>query len=102
MYIIQLPSNYNEVKINYDTVVMCWKRRQGKNGYISRNQPIMLLVLSIMLCCSALKIHLLCPILYAAVLLKFTYYAQYYAHEQELLSEYYAFICNFACGIHYM
>ena len=41
----------------------------------TRDQPIMLLFLPIMLCCSALKI---------------TYYAQYYAQEQELLSDYYA------------
>ena len=27
---------------------------------------------------------------YAAVLLKFTYHAQYYAQEQEFLSDYYA------------
>ena len=32
---------------------------------------------------------LFCPLCYAAVLLKFTYYAQYYAEEQEL-SDYYA------------
>ena len=31
------------------------------------------------------------PLCYAAVLLKFTYYAQFYAQEQELLSDYYAF-----------
>ena len=30
-------------------------------------------------------------ICYAAVFLKFTYYAQYYTQEQELLSDYYAF-----------
>ena len=30
------------------------------------------------------------PLFYAAVFLKFTYYAQYYAQEQELLSDYYA------------
>ena len=29
-------------------------------------------------------------------LLKFTYHAQYYAQQQESLSDYYAFICNFA------
>ena len=37
--------------------------------------------------------HLLC---YAAVLLKFTYYTQYYAQEQGLWSEYYA-ICIQVC-----
>ena len=31
------------------------------------------------------------------MLLKFTYYVQCYAQEQELLSDYYTFICNFAC-----
>ena len=31
------------------------------------------------------------PLCYAAVLLKFTYYAQFNAQEQELLSDYYAF-----------
>ena len=30
------------------------------------------------------------PICFAAVLLKFTYYAQYYAQEKELWSDYYA------------
>ena len=40
-----------------------------------RDQPIMLLFLPIMLCCSA-----------------FTYYAQ----ELEFLSDYYAFVYNFA------
>ena len=30
------------------------------------------------------------PLCYAAVFLKFTYYPQYYAQEQELLSDYYA------------
>ena len=44
---------------------------------MTRDQPIMLLILLIMLCCT--------------VLLKFTYYAQYYAQEQELWSDYYAF-----------
>ena len=71
------------MKSNDDTVVMCWKGRQGKNGYISRDQPIMLLFLPIMLCA------------YAVVLLKFTYHAQYYAQEQELLSDYYAFYMRF-------
>ena len=32
---------------------------------------------------------------YAAVLLKFTYYAQYYAQKQELLSDYYTFYMQF-------
>ena len=36
-----------------------------------------------------------CPLCYAAVLLKFTYYAQYYAEEQELLSDYYAIYIQF-------
>ena len=73
------------MKSNDDNVVMCWKGRQGKNGYVSsyRDQSIMLLFLPIMLCA------------YAVVLLKFTYYAQYYAQEQELLSDYCAFIYNF-------
>ena len=35
------------------------------------------------------------PLCYAAVLLTFTYYAQYYAQEQELLSDYYAFYIQF-------
>ena len=37
------------------------------------------------------------PLCYAAVLLKFTYYTQYYAQEQELvlLSDYYAFYMQF-------
>ena len=35
------------------------------------------------------------PLCYAAVLLKFTHYAQYYAQEQELLSDYYAFYMQF-------
>ena len=35
------------------------------------------------------------PLCYAAVLLKFTYYAQYYAQEQELVSDYYAFYMQF-------
>ena len=48
----------------------------------------MLLFLPIMLCCSALKIHLLCSILYA--------------QEQGLLSDYMLFIYNFARTIHYM
>ena len=30
------------------------------------------------------------PLYYAAVLLKFTYYAQHYAQEQELWSDHYA------------
>ena len=37
-----------------------------------------------------LLFYLLC---YVAVLLKFTYYAQYYVQEQKLLSDYYAVIC---------
>ena len=32
---------------------------------------------------------------YAAVLLEFTYYAQYYAQEQKLLSDYYAIHIQF-------
>ena len=35
------------------------------------------------------------PLCYAAVLLKFTYYAQFYAQEQELLPDYYAFYMQF-------
>ena len=35
------------------------------------------------------------PLCYAAVLLKFTYYAQYYAQEQELLSDYYTIHIQF-------
>ena len=49
-------------------------------GIEGKDQPIMLLFLPIMLCCSAHKI---------------TYYAQYYAQEQELLSDYYAFYMQF-------
>ena len=35
------------------------------------------------------------PLCYAAVLLKFTYYTQYYAQEEELSSDYYAFYIQF-------
>ena len=35
------------------------------------------------------------PLCYAAVLFQFTYYAQQYAQEQELLSDYYAFYVQF-------
>ena len=48
----------------------------------TRDKPTMLLFLPIIIC-------------YAAVLLKFTYYAQYYAQEQQLLSDYYAFYMQF-------
>ena len=44
----------------------------------------MLLFLPIMLCCSALK---------------FTYYAQCYAQEQQLLSEYYGIYMQFCMSI---
>ena len=43
--------------------------------YVNRNQPLCFYFY---------------PLFYAAVFLKFTYYAQYYAQEQELLSDYYA------------
>ena len=50
--------------------------------------------------CKATPTSLLCfyfyPSYYAAALLKFTYYAQYYdAQEEELLSDYYAFYIQF-------
>ena len=47
---------------------------------VIRDQPIMLLFY---------------PLCYVAVLLKFTYYAQYYAQEHELLSDHYAFYMQF-------
>ena len=47
-----------------------------------------------------LRTSLLCfyfyPLCYAAALLKFIYYVRYYAQEEELLLDYYAYICNFA------
>ena len=46
---------------------------------------------------STLWIRLLCfyvyPLCYATVLLKFTYYPQYYAQEQELWSDCYVILC---------
>ena len=35
------------------------------------------------------------PLCYVAVLLEFTYYAQYYVQEEELLSDYYAIYMQF-------
>ena len=40
------------------------------------------------------------PLCYATVLIKFTYYAQYYAQEQELLSDYYASYMQFTETLH--
>ena len=50
----------------------------------SAGLPASLLGISLLLCFSFY------PLCYTVVLLKFTYYAQYYAQEQELLSDYYA------------
>jgi len=42
---------------------------------VPRYQPIMLIILPILLCCTAQKVHLICLQLCSI----FTYYAQYYA-----------------------